>query len=61
MHGFGMQAREDLAKSLIAAILKHTGRREQSTLERIECQMVSSLFLQQFAVLCNHLVLFSSG
>lgn len=41
----GMQVREDLAKSLTAAILKQTGRREHSALERIECQLVSGLFL----------------
>jgi hypothetical protein len=34
------QVREDLAKLLIAAILKHTGRREQSAMERIGCQLV---------------------
>ncbi len=42
----GMQAREDLAKSLIAVILKHTGRREHSALERIVCQLVSGLCVQ---------------
>ncbi|BDA41395.1 Ran-binding protein 9 [Coccomyxa sp. Obi] len=39
----GTKAREDLAKSLIAVILKHTGRREHSALERIECQLEAAL------------------
>ncbi|KAK9909014.1 hypothetical protein WJX75_006058 [Coccomyxa subellipsoidea] len=39
----GTKVREDLAKLLIAAILKHTGRREQSAMERIGCQLETSL------------------
>lgn len=36
----GEQAREDLAQSLTAAILSHTGRQQQSALERIYQQLV---------------------
>ncbi|EIE25153.1 SPRY-domain-containing protein [Coccomyxa subellipsoidea C-169] len=39
----GTKVREDLAKVLTAAILKHTGKREQSALERIGCQLEASL------------------
>jgi hypothetical protein len=36
----GEQAREDLAQALTAAILSHTGREQQSALERIYQQLV---------------------
>ena len=51
-----VQAREDLARSVTAAILSHTGRQEHSALERLYLQLVRGSVM-----LCGLACLFPRG